>query len=84
MQIGSCPTKRRPPRWGTPKFVAMPDESKKKNSQSLAELIEASKRLRAESNRLNAKIAKLDEAIAEEAAALVIKVKEEEDREKAR
>ena len=68
---------------GNAEIVAMPDESKKKNSQSLAELVEASKRLRAESNRLNAKIAKLDEAIAEEAAALVIKVKEEEDREKA-
>ena len=58
----------------------MPEESKKKRSQSLTELIAISKRLREKSNRLNAEIAKLDKIIAQEADALAKKVKAEEKR----
>lgn len=54
----------------------MPDESAKKQSQSLSELVAKSKRLREKSAKLSAEIFKLDEVIAEEAAALVLKVRE--------
>jgi hypothetical protein len=56
----------------------MPDESVKKHSQTLSELIATSKRLREESAKLKSEIARLDETIAEEAAALVLKVRERE------
>jgi len=54
----------------------MPEESKKKRSLSLTDLIAASKRLRDKSSQLNTEIAKLDEVIAEEAAALARKARE--------